>query len=230
MNFTTETPAFILTKCSPVWPYLESLNKFLIESRKIVRQKDIRTGINYTIILNTACCVEGILEYILKEILFQKSTMLQEVKSKEFHQFYYSLEKEIHTRIAKTTGINNYNYLFKLLIGKELSKINIIKPYMEGINVLFEFRNVLAHGREIKFESFCIDITNKEYYDSFIGGYKKAEDYLLKKKIINVKYANCRNDIYFTNKVADHFWKLSYKFINAIIKSLDADLKKLFIL
>jgi len=62
-----------------------------------------------------------------------------------------------------------------------------------------------------------------------MGGYKKAEEYLLKNKIINVKFADCRNDIYFTNKVANHFWKLSHKFIDAIIKSLDADLKKLFI-
>ena len=189
MNFTKESPAYILTKCSPVWPYLESLNKYLIESRKTVRQKDIRIGINYTIILNTACCVEGILEYILKEILFQKNTMLQDVNSEKFYQFYYSLEKEVHDRIAKTTGIDNYNYLFKLLTGKELSKIDIIKLYMEGINVLFEFRNVLAHGREIKSESFCIDVANKEFYNSFMGGYKKTEEYLLKKK--NNKYKVC---------------------------------------
>jgi len=122
MNFTKEIPAYILTKCSPVWPYLETFNEFLIKSRKIVKQRDIRIGINYTIILNTACCVEGILEYILKEILFQKSTMLQDVESVNFHQFYYFIEKEIHDRIAKTTGIDNYNHLFKLLIGKELKK------------------------------------------------------------------------------------------------------------
>jgi len=229
MDFSNNLSVYVLTKCSQVWPYLEKLNQFLIESRKAVKQKDTRIGINYAIILNTACCVEGILEYILKEILYQKYTLIHDVNSKKFYQFYNSLEKEIHDRIAKTTGIDNYNYLFKLLIGKELKKIDIVKPYMEGINVLFEFRNVLAHGREIKFESFCIDITKNEHYDNFMGGYKKAEDYLLKKKIIKTEFADCKNEVYFTNKVANHFWELSHKFINSIIKSLDADLKKLFI-
>ena len=229
MYFTEKEPAYILTKCCPIWPYIESVNEFLIDIRKGLKRGDVHAGINFTIILNTACCVEGILEYVLKEILFQRRSSLHENESLDFHKFYDSIEKEVHDRITKTTGIDNYNYLFKLLTGKELKKIDTVRPYIEGINILFEFRNVLAHGREIKYESFCIDIANKDSYDSFMGGYKKAEDYLIKKRIINKRFADCKNYIYFTNKAADHFWKLSHNFINNIIKSLDVELKSLFV-
>ena len=227
MYFTEKEPAFILTKCCPVWPYIESVNEFLITIRKGTKRGEVRSGINYTIILNTACCVEGILEYILKELLFHKNSTLPKSESKDFYKYYYSIEKEIHDRITKTTGIDNYNYLFKLLTGREVKKIDVLKPHIEGVNVLFELRNVLAHGREIKFESFCIDIANKEYYDSFMGGYKKAEDYLIKKGIIKKRFADCKNDIFFTNNVANYFWKLSHNFINDIIKSLDVDFEEI---
>ena len=228
MNPMEKVPVYIIEKCCPIWPYIESIIEFLIETRKSIKKGDVHAGINYSIILNTACCVEGLLEYILKEILFQKRSTRQGDDSDDFNNFYFLLEKEIHDRIAKTTGIDSYNYLFKLLTGKEFKKIDAIKRHIEGINILFEFRNVLAHGREIKFESFYIDINNKEHFDSFVSGYKKAEDYLIKNRIIKQRFTDCKHDIFFSNKVADHFYKLSHSFINDVIKSLDIELQKLF--
>lgn len=206
------------------WPFLETLIDFLIESRELKEiQTELNIGINYSILFNSACYVEGVLEEILKDILKKKREVFNSISKPDFYArktmnfFYTSIEKDIETRIARATGLESYNTIFKLLTQKNISDFPSVKPLMEGINVLFQFRNVLAHGREISAQlvsTYRVD----EYTEHYSGGYKKAEDYLLKKGLIQKTIYECNEPgMYFTKDIADHFWNLSKIFLKEII-------------
>lgn len=218
------------------WPCIEELIEFLLTKRNNEEHSStLRVGINHSVIFYSACYLEGIIESGLKAILSQKREVFNTVDIPELYarktvnRFFNSLESDIEERIARTTGVPNYDKIFELLTGERISKYNGVNALWEGIEVLFQFRNVLAHGREIsasKMSAYWIEEPWKEFYS---GGYKKAEDYLLKKGLIAQKFIDCDSEeLYFTDGVADHFWGLSKEFVYQVSNGLPEDAKEAF--
>jgi hypothetical protein len=223
---------------TPIWHHIPASISFLCSQRKALKrpEKSIRIGLNFSIILNSACFVEGVLEAGLKALLQQRRLVFNKISSipefytrKTINTLFNNIEEELERRISKTTGPSNYDELFKLLIDQKLSEFEKIKPLWESIQVLFQFRNVLAHGKEISAVLVKGPKTQGSWEESFFGGYKKAEEYLVKNKLLKKRYLD-RNteDIFFTDKVADHFKNLARRFIKAISNSLSDNEKSAF--
>lgn len=191
-------------------------------------------GLNYNIIINSACILEGKLESILSNIIeyFQDVFMHIEIDSKHDHRIVYGfINKTISnfkTQASRTTGIKNYSVFIHNLV-TDYTITEEMKELNEGIIVLFELRNVLAHGRMITAETRT-NMPYPEYnelgvQEKFNGGYKKAEDYLLKKGIIGTKFLDSNGEQFFQNCVADHFYEISQKYLTALISGLPNDIK-----
>ena len=76
---------------------------------------------------------------------------------------------------SRTTGLQNYDKLFELFCKKRISKMSNMEPLWEGLQILFNFRNVIAHGREA-----LACIVHAYYYpepvEEFLGWYAKLGD------------------------------------------------------
>lgn len=206
---------------SEIYTYYEKLIEFNLKSR--ANEDDItRTALNLNIILCSACLLEGILEDKGKLLLgfFREVYNAIEKPVLELRKplnFYYNhLEKFINKKISQCTGLDNYSSLFELFTGTSLKQHYKVSPLIEGINVLFQLRNVIAHGRQVhacEIEAYYTD--GKE--EQFFGGYKKAEEYLIKNGFLSDKFICTENSkIYFTDEIADHFYSLTLKFIDAL--------------
>lgn len=65
--------------------------------------------------------------------------------------------------------------------------------------------------------------------EEFKGGYKKVQDYLLKKQVIDQPFTEQSWELFFlTDEIADHFWSLSLDFIPGIADSLPNEDQKAF--
>ena len=118
------------------------------------------------------------------------------------------------SKISQTSGIDSYDSLFEVLLGKSLKKEEAIKPLIEPIKALFQLRNVIAHGREINAYEVNAYWTNGLNEEHFEGGYKKAEDLLIKHKLLEKKYIEQQDvSLFFTNEVADYFYNIVTEFI-----------------
>lgn len=192
-------------------------------------------GLNYNIVLNTACILEGKLESILSNIIHYYTKIYTKVDITDFYlrktinSFFDNTISDLKSRVARTIGIRNYISLLGQLIPDYVIS-DEMKRLSEGVNVLFEFRNVLAHGRMISAETETsipypnyIEMETIEY---FKGGYKNTEDYLIKNKLNTSKFIDSESvGTFFTNQVADHFLELSNKYLVALEKSLPEDFK-----
>lgn len=204
----------------PIWEYQKDHIEFLYESRKNLKSIKSRIGINISIILHSACCIEGYLENELKTLLEHRNSILNKNNFKQFsfrriyNVFIHNIEKDFETRISRTTGLEKFDSLIEILsYKKKPDKLTDFK-YFECIKVLFQLRNVLAHGREVSAQRVSGYWTNGSWEDEFLGGYRQAERYLIKIKLINKKFIECqRIDHIFTNKVADHFYSICKKFL-----------------
>ncbi len=198
--------------------------------------KTLKVGINFSIILNSACYIEGVLETGLKALLCQKRNVFNKILShpnfyirKTTNQFFNKLEEDLEGKISRTTGLSNYDDVFNLLIGKRPSKFPAIAPMWEGLKTLFHFRNVISHGKEVSgflLSAYWIDEPWKE---SFRGGYKKAEEYFLKNNLVKKRFIESESErMFFSNRVASHFWKLAQDFVKNLSNSLSGEEKKAF--
>ena len=221
---------------APIWPTIYKTNIHLISQRNGLDEKDeVRAGINLVVILNTTCFVEGALESGMKGILRQKREAFSKVDIPELETrktvniLFNNLEKDMEMRIGRTTGIQNYDSMFELLINSKISQYDNVKPLWEGMMVLFNFRNVLAHGREVSATLVNAWNYDEEWKEFFSGGYSKAEKYLQKNELISGKFTESKLDnLYFEDKIADHFWNLSLDFLRKISESLKGEEKVAF--
>lgn len=219
-----------------IWPYLEEHLDFLRKQRKLVPLKDrtTRIGINISLILTSACCVEGIIEQELKELLRHRLSVMGKIDVEKFYErrihnsFISNIEDYLNSRIERTTGVDSFGAFLELLSYKRTPAKFSDYPNWEGVRILFNFRNVLAHAREVTAKRTNAWWVEGDWKDDFSGGYKLAEDYLLKKKLISSRFIG-RGSIahLFTNKVADHFHSLSKNFARYISKAIDQE-KRLF--
>lgn len=204
------------------------VNDFLVAQREGLYESAslLRPGINISIILNSACYVEGALEAGLKALMHQRRGIYGQLNIPDFYTrktlngLFYRLADELETRISRDTGPERFDGLFEMILGEPISSLDSIEPVWEGIVVLFQFRNMIAHARAI-FASFTLHADGTYRDASFRGGYRKAEEYLLKKKLIEHHFGEGDfEDFYFTDDVADHFWALSQDFVKRVSESL----------
>ncbi|MCJ7773362.1 MAG: hypothetical protein MUP22_09550 [Desulfobacterales bacterium] len=203
------------------------INKRNAETANISEQT--RAGLNFSIVLNSACFIEGALEYGLSSII-SRQLLMEEGND----QFKNRLVEDLENRIRTVTGSSNYNSLFKLVSGISLSDLQIVAPLWEGIAILFHLRNVLAHGRAI---NFTMEFPGEKYPpdfhgfwdEEFKGGYKKVQDYLLKIQVIDKPFTEQSWELFFlTDEIADHFWSLALDFILGIGESLSKEDQQAF--
>lgn len=211
-----------------VFPHIEKHIEFLYSSRMNLerKQKDEKIGINYSIILMCACLIEGKLESDLKELVQHRCNVFNDLQVKDFYKrringtVVNKLFDLTEDNISRTIGIANFGSLFKLLSYKRTPEKYSDYANWEGITVLFDFRNVLAHGREISAKRILAWWTNDNWKDEFKGGYSASEKYLIKKKIIKKGVIENRSaEHLFTNKVSDHFYSISKSFLKYHIKN-----------
>ena len=204
----------------PIWEYQKDHIGFLYESRKNLKSIKTRIGINISIILHSACSIEGYIENELKTLLEHRKSVLNKNDFEQFslrriyNCFIHNIEKDFETRISRTTGLEKFDSLIEIFSYKNKPDRLTDFKYFEGIKVLFQLRNVLAHGREVSAQRVSGIWTNGSWEDDFWGGYRQAESYLIKKKLINKKFVECQKiDHIFTNKVTDHFYSICKMFL-----------------
>lgn len=192
-----------------IFDYYKEIVEYTLEERNNVTDESTRFALNLNIILCLACYIEGFLENRAKAILGYYRELYNTIEMplfeirKPMNFFYERIEEYISEKISQTTGIDSYNKLFELLTGNSFKDEHTIANCVEGINALFHLRNVVAHGRQIyAYELEAYYINGKE--EGFYGGYKKVEDYLKKKKIIQNGFVKAEKNVYFVDEVADH--------------------------
>lgn len=216
-----------------IWPSIHAALLHLQQERKGL-PKDVLAGINFSIILGSACYLEGVLETGLKALLTyrkysseKKTGCLQERRA--FNVFYNSVMEDLERRICNATGTDGYDPLFELLIGARLSALPKVAPLWEGITVLFQMRNVLGHGRAVTAQRVRAHWIEKGEDERFSGGYRRAEDYLRKRKLLDKRFTEAHSEyLFLSDKIADHFWDLAREAPKAITKSLDGPERETF--
>ncbi len=204
----------------PIFEHYKSILDFSLESRgQQVNPKSI-LALNLNIILSSACLVESYLEKYGKCILGYYRVIYNELSipdlefRKPMNMFYRRIETDLYTRIAQCTGIDNFDHIFELLTGKSLKQSDALKPLLEPVKVLFQLRNVIAHGREVSAYEVSAYWNGNEFEQYFSGGYKRAEEFLLKNKIIDRGFIESGGiEQLFSNPVADYFFNISQQFI-----------------
>lgn len=220
-----------ITLKQTIWEYQRQHIDFLYTNRKNQKNLDDRIGINISIIINSACFLEGFLEHETKKLLSKRFDVLRKQKIDEFplrrikNVFIKNIETEFEYRVSRATGMEQFDSLFKILSYKDAPVGLRSFENWEGVTVLFQLRNVLAHGREVTASRVSSYLTNGLWQDEFSGGYRKAEEYLLKRKLIYKKiFENKSINHIFTNKVTDHFYSTAKQFIKYCEKNIKAEL------
>lgn len=213
---------------------LEETHEFMITSRNAVTN-NIQMGLNYSIILTSVLILESKFERLLYAIVnyyddiyvkymghidIAEDTLIE----KNYRNFLNNFFERTKSQISKNTGISHYKNMLSTLIDN-YTPTQEMKNLEEGIEVLFQLRNVLAHGRAIRFDVKTYmpyptyEVENVEV--DFKGGYKKAEDYLYKHGLIEKKCIETRNfHILFTNEISNYFVDLQNKYIDECYKSI----------
>jgi hypothetical protein len=204
----------------------EAIIDHLVNHRKEHLPGLVRSGLNFSIVLGSACYVEGVLETLLRTILQCRRSEFNSVEIGDFdlrraiNTFFQRVETELAGDIGRATGAAGYDDMFALIAGHRLSDLMGVKPLWEGITVLFNFRNVLGHGREVSARHYAGGIPGG-FKEEFTGGYRIVEDYLRKKQLLSRKFVDAHSEfLYLSSDIADHFWQLARALPNAAIASL----------
>ena len=214
------------------WPSIRAAVNYMQKERKKPVSVDVRAGINFSIIVGAACYLEGILETGLKAFLSHRRTLYNRLEARNLdvrrsmNLFYNRIDEDIERRISSATGAKGYDEMFELLIGSRLSKLPKVAPLWEGLTVLFQLRNVLGHGREV----FALqNVSTTPIEEFFSGGYRCAEDYLVKQKLSTQRFTEAHSDyVFLSNAVADHFWKIAKSVPTAVSNSLPNEYQRQF--
>ncbi len=215
-----------------VLEYYKELVEFSLKSRSNTDNTHIKKALNLNIILSSACYVEGYMEKTAKCALGYFRLVFNAVDIPEFelrkpmNKYFMRIEADVYQRISQGTGIDNYDKLFNLLLGKSFKQQDSFKPLLESIQVLFQLRNVLAHAKEISSYEVSAYWNNNTFEENFFGGYKKAESFLIKNRILEDKITNMpRAERFFIDSVADYFYNISQQFIQQLHIFVESNIK-----
>ena len=225
--------AIIVKKTQHTWPYIKEFTEFLLHCRNDDHSVPLRMGINHAIVFYSACSIEGVMEAVLKAVLKRRREIYNKIEMPDFdvrkttNILFNALEEDLEIRISRSTGVEPYRDLLEALTGTAISQNQKVKELWEGVNVLFQFRNVLAHGREISASRLSAYWIKEPWQEKFSGGYKRAEEYLFKVGLLERGFMDSdKRDLYFTYAVADHFWDLAHNFVVRVLDALDAQDKE----
>lgn len=192
------------------WWYLPSLIEFLQKSR--LENPDQEYSMNISIILHSATILEGFLNELLSEYIGES------INDKTWK---HRLNHELNSRIEKSSW-GDLQYLYKLIFGKDLSS-NTDNDTWKGINSLFDFRNMLTHGKIIRLNVYKENGARKA---KLTGKYEKVYNFLSnEKKLIekvNLEMEYPSIDLV-TNKAADYYWRTTFQFLTQVYKTRRKD-------
>lgn len=209
--------------------FLKETRDYFISCREKATE-NVRLGLNYNIIINTAFILEAESEQLLHSIVEQYEflyikyyqlnlkdvdrELAKNVKKLLSESFY-----QLKCYISKSTGIKEYTKIFQMLIPE--CQLDSLLEYQEGIQVLYQLRNVIAHGRAVRFE----ERTHYAYPDydnevlkeiNFSGGYKRAQEYLIKKGLLCEPITETHEyKTLFCDRISDYFVKLESDYFEA---------------
>ncbi|MFI5090860.1 MAG: hypothetical protein ACHP7P_12445 [Terriglobales bacterium] len=209
-----------------IWPSIEVTLEYLLSKRQEPIPDLVRAGLNFSIVLGSACYLEGVLEALLKAILGYRRAEFNRTKIEDFESrramnvYYNRLEEDLSQRIGHSNGAQAYDEVLDLLAGQRLSQLKEVVPLWEGVTVLFNFRNVLGHGREVFASHFAGGAVGGGK-EEFAGGYRKVEDYLRKQGLLSRRFVDAPSEyLFLSDPIADHFWGLAKALPTAILCSL----------
>ena len=142
-------------KNSTIYNLYEKQLEFLFKNQNLDDDKELNSSINMNIILCSACLVEGVLEDRAKLLLGYYSAVYHVLPQKDLETrrllnlFLNRTFHSINKNLCRSIGIEKYNEYFQTIVGKSIYNYDQIKHLLEPIKVLFQLRNVIAHGREI---------------------------------------------------------------------------------
>lgn len=229
----------ISLKTYSIYEKYKLLIEYHIQQRETV-DEELHSSINMNILLCCACYIEGYLECKLKEILqmikseFDTLSIPESDKRRMISTTTSNLIENIYSSIGLKGGWNYYVSNLEALLGKKYPKSG---DDSEAIDILFSIRNVIAHGTEITYyESEGARLSLDPDNDMTImkpglnSGYKKFEEYLTRKKIINTTFSKEGNLNYlFSDDVVDHFWSCSMRYIVLIDDYVKAAVRDLYL-
>lgn len=197
----------------------KELAEFSLACRNKPENSHIKSALNLSLILSSACFVEGFMEKVAKCILGYYRLIYNEIDIPELelrrpmNRYFGRIEADVYQRISQGTGIDNYDKLFKLLLGKSFKQETVFQPILESIQALFQLRNVIAHAKEISAYEVSAYWNNNTFEENFCGGYKKAENLLIKNGIIKEPFIKTQDvEQFFIDSVADYFYGIAQQF------------------
>lgn len=219
--------------------FLKSTRDYLLSSRENVSE-EVRIGLNYNIIVDTALILEAELEVIIHKIINQYEDLFIEYYQPDLIGIDKNLARNARELLgssftklkaysSKGTGMEHYTKTLKMLIPE--SDFTPLKPYEEGIQVLYQFRNVIAHGRSIRFEErayySCPDYENETKKEiDFMGGYKMTQEYLIKKGLLNMPITESHDfKTLFSNEICEHLIEVESNYFETLEKCVPFTLK-----
>jgi hypothetical protein len=184
---------------------------------------DVVAGLNYSMIVNSCCLLEGVFESGLSAIWNHKKKNAGSTAS---------LLKE--SSIRRGRGLKTYDELFGLITGKRFSVMQNFIAYHEGVKTHFLIRHLLAHGRSTIWShqgsEGSLELRPNDENLDFESSYKNVEVYLIKKKLIpHSVTGGIWPNPYLSNEIGDHFAVLAFDAICSIISSLEAEDSEIFI-
>jgi hypothetical protein len=214
MEERMENPEKKITSYSEytIWTTFPATIKWLQKERDVFSTKNKSgefyerlRGINSTIILLSAACLEGFLVeclscYTIGVRLMEKNTL----EEKAEHAFLKKVSESTFSKLPE---------LFSLKLGKPLEELIKDKSLIEGVEIIFKFRNKIAHAVSPIYQTHVTDFEDDIEYE-MEKQYKVIHDYLKKKKLIG------QNEDLFQGKIADHFASFVKPYMEAVLRLL----------
>jgi hypothetical protein len=156
-------------------------------------------GINATLIVQCAAFFDGLLASgMTNAIPYPRDPDTVEAR----------LLAEYHDRVHRHNTFERNASLLKVVTGKKLNELLQDNQAQKSLEILFKFRNGLAHGRLIEYRVFW-DKTSDQYEPDFSGNYSDVEEYLLKANLLTTPIkAGASGWPFLESPVADHFCEL----------------------
>lgn len=200
----------ILLDSFPVWLYYPSMIKWEIQQRDLLDKTKtdyLISTINASLIIEMATFWEGIVFEMQTEIFFDRF-------GKGVDGFQNSLNRYFDNKLSNATWTAYIEY-FDLLLGEKLVERN---ENWKAIQVMFNFRNMLVHGKEIEIHYY--DDNGKLHAESPYG-FKKIFDFLKEKRLLDLSFTPHMNSVDILNgNVVNFFYANVIQFIDKLFDIL----------
>lgn len=169
-----------------------------------------KQGVYYFAILASACYLESVLE--------EFSNLWCTSKASQDQGFLGRLMVAISKDVSRATGLDAWKKWLRILYDIDPSKV--VGDDWKALDILFQLRNQLAHGRTTKFTHFW-NAENGRFLGMTLEGssYQAPFNHLIDKGIMRVKEGDVPNsDLLLTRAVAQYFWEVVERSIAALEK------------